>query len=136
MNFTPALIGLAAYILIWEKLPTWGTWFNAVVTRLPRPLQTLYEQWRCPFCVGFWMGLVIHAATGFWSLPTLAQLPAYWGVFALPLGWTLDALATGTLMLIGKIALDAIGLPAMKSHLMRDEFMKSFVSTPADKSAT
>ena len=136
MNFTPALIGLAAYTLIWEKLPTWGTWFNAILTRLPRPPQTLYEQWRCPFCVGFWMGLVIHAATGLWSLPTLAQLPAYWGVFALPLGWTLDALATGTLMLIGKIALDAIGLPAMKSHMMRDEFMKSFVSTPADKSAT
>ncbi len=86
MDFTPALIGLAAYILIWEKLPTWGTWFNAILKRLPAPLQTLYEQWRCPYCVGFWMALAIHAATGLWSLPALGQLPAFWGAVALPLG--------------------------------------------------
>ena len=35
------------------------------------------------------------------------------GGFVLPLGWTLDALATGTLVLIGKIALDTIGRPVI-----------------------
>jgi hypothetical protein len=48
----------------------------------------------------------------------------------------LDALATWKLKLIGKIALEAIGLPVMMGHMMHAEFMKSFVNKPADRSAT
>ena len=72
----------------------------------------------------------------FWSLPAIAQQPYFRSAFVLPLGWTLDALATGTLMLIGKIALDAIGLPVTMGHMMHEEYMKSFVNKPADRSAT
>lgn len=134
MNPTPAILGIALYILIWEKLPEWGSWFNALLNRLPRPLQTLYEQWRCPYCVGFWMGLALHGATGLWTLPALAELPAFWGPAAPWIGWGLDALATGTLMLVGKIALEAIGLPAMKGYMMKTEFMEYRQSTPAPAS--
>lgn len=125
MIFTNALIGLALYLLIWVKLPEWGGWFNAGLKRLPNPLQTLYEQWRCPYCVGFWMALALHAITGHWTIPSLADMPAYLGPIAPYIAWFLDALATGTLILIGKLTLDAIGLPAMKGHAMKAEFMKS-----------
>ena len=125
MTITNALIGLALYVLIWMKLPEWGTWFNAILKRLPAPLQTLYEQWRCPYCVGFWMALVLHALTGTWTIPGLADMPAFLGPAAQPIGWFFDALATGTLMLFGKLALDAIGLPAIKGHQLREDFMKS-----------
>jgi hypothetical protein len=125
MTITNALIGLALYLLIWEKLPHWGSWFNATLRRLPRPLQTLYEQWRCPYCVGFWMALVLHAVTGQWTLPALAELPSYLGPAAVFVGWFLDALATGTLILVGKLLVDAIGLPAIKGHVLKEEFMKT-----------
>ena len=125
MNLTPALLGIALHILIWEKLPEWGGWFNALLARLPAPLQTLYEQWRCPYCAGFWIGLALHAATGLWTLPALAELPAFWGAAAPALGWTLDALATATVILTGRIALEAVGLPAMKGFMMKGEFMKN-----------
>jgi hypothetical protein len=48
----------------------------------------------------------------------------------------LDPLATGTLVLMRPFALDAIGLPVMMAHMMHEEFMKSFVNKPANKSAT
>ena len=123
MNVTNALIGLALYLLIWEKLPTWGTWFNAGLSRLPKPLQTLYEQWRCPYCVGFWMALVLHALTGLWTLPALASMPAYLGPVTPFIAWFCDALVTGTLMLVGKLALDAIARPAIMGHQFKEEFM-------------
>jgi len=93
MDFTPAIIGLAAYLLVWEKLPTWGTWFNATLT--------------------------------------LAQMPEYWGAIGMPVSWFLDALATGTLILIGKLTLDAISLPAIKGHVQREAFMKSLADEQA-----
>ena len=126
MNIAPALLGISLYILIWEKLPEWGTWFNAGLGRLPAPLRTLYQQWRCPYCVGFWMGLALHAATGQWTLAALGELPSYWGIAAPTLGWILDALATATLIYVGKIAVDALGLPAMKAFMMKDKFARSF----------
>ncbi|WP_020591648.1 hypothetical protein [Kiloniella laminariae] len=125
MNITTALIGFAFYILIWDKLPEWGSWFNWTLQRLPKPLQSLYAQWRCPYCVGFWMALALHGATGLWTLPALADLPGFWGAAAPFVGWFFDALATATLILIFKLSLEAIGLPAMKAHSMRQEFKKS-----------
>jgi hypothetical protein len=82
------------------------------------------------------MGLVIHAANRFWPLPKFAELPYFWGAFVLAMGWTLGALASGTLILIDKFALDAIGLPVMVGHMIHEEFMKSFVNKPADRSTT
>ena len=64
MSFHLALMGISLYILIWEKLPEWGTWFNALLAKLPQPLQTLYQQWRCAYCAGFWIALALHAVTG------------------------------------------------------------------------
>ena len=128
MDLTTTLIGFSLYILFWEKLPEWGGWFNALLKKLPRPLQGLYEQWRCPYCVGFWMALALHAATGLWTLPVLENLPAFWGAAAPVVGWFFDALATGTLILICKLSLEAIGLPAMKGHMMKAEFMKGIAA--------
>lgn len=125
MNITLALVGLSLYILIWEKLPEWGTWFNRGLNRLPKALQTLYEQWRCAFCVGFWIGLVLHLVTGLWTLPALSALPGYWGSAAPVIGWFLDALATATLIYLGKFIVDAVGWPALQGYLMKQEFLKN-----------
>ena len=125
MTFEPVLIGTALHILIWEKLPEWGPWFNRLLAMLPRPLQSLYEQWHCPYCAGFWIALVLHALTGFWTIPALSALPGHLGAAAVPLGWMLDALATATLIYASVIALKAIGLPAMKAHMMKADFMKA-----------
>jgi len=125
MNFTLALMGLSIYILFWEKLPEWGTWFNWLVERLPAPLAYLYVAWRCPYCFGFWVALALHAMTGLYTLPELANMPDYMGVTAQPLAWFLDALATAPLILVGKLGIDAIAAPAIKGHAMKVEFKKS-----------
>ena len=128
MSFQLALIGISIHILVWEKLPEWGTWFNTLLAKLPGPLQTLYGQWRCAYCAGFWIALVLHAVTGFWTIPSLASLPAYWGPAAPLVGWFLDALATAALIVAGIITLRAVGLPAMKSYLMKEDFMKQIAA--------
>ncbi|MEX3011289.1 hypothetical protein [Hoeflea sp. TYP-13] len=125
MSFELVLIGISIHILVWEKLPEWGTWFNTLLGKLPQPLQTLYAQWRCAYCAGFWIALALHAATGLWTIPALASLPGYWGPLSPFVGWFLDALASAALIVAGVITLRAIGLPAMKSYLMKDDFMKT-----------
>ncbi|ATG36034.1 hypothetical protein PhaeoP23_01894 [Phaeobacter piscinae] len=124
MTFELTLMATAIHILIWEKLPEWGTWFNTFIAALPRPLSSLYEQWHCPYCAGFWIALVLHGLTGFWTIPDLASLPGYLSVTAIPIGWILDALATATMVYAAIIGLKAIGLPAMKAHMMKEDFMK------------
>ncbi len=125
MNFELVLMAVAIYILVWEKLPEWGTWFNSFIAVLPRPLRALYQQWHCPYCAGFWIALVLHGLTGFWTIPDLASLPNYLGATATPIGWGLDALASATLVYAAIISLRAIGLPAMKAHMMKEDFMKN-----------
>ncbi|MEM9104148.1 MAG: hypothetical protein AAGC96_00725 [Pseudomonadota bacterium] len=134
MSFHLALIGISIHILIWEKLPEWGTWFNALLAKLPQPLQTLYEQWRCAYCAGFWIALALHAITGFWTIPALAELPAFWGPFGPFIGWFLDALATAVLIVTGVVALRAVGLPAMEFYLKKADFMKKIAEQEAAKS--
>ena len=79
-----------------------------------------------------WRVLALHATTGVWTLPVLSELPSFWGPAAPVIGWILDALSTATLNYAGKIALDAIGLPAMKGFMMKAEFMKSFEKDAKD----
>ncbi|MHC5654445.1 hypothetical protein [Stappia sp.] len=124
MTFDAALIGAAIHLLFWEKLPHWGTWFNRLIEALPAPLRVLYKQWNCPYCAGFWIALCLHGATGLSTLPSLDDMPAYWAGFGEPLGWLLDALATATLIQLIVLLVNAIRLPAMKSVMLRDEFMK------------
>ena len=76
------LLGIAIHQLFWEHLPHWGTWFDRLLKMLPQPLQTLYEQWRCPYCAGFWIGLAVHAMTGRFLFGAFAELPSYWGQLA------------------------------------------------------
>ncbi|MFT6659742.1 MAG: hypothetical protein ACJAZW_002920 [Maritalea sp.] len=125
MNFEIVLIAAAIHILFWEKMPEWGTLFMRVIDALPGPLRTLYYDWKCPYCAGFWIALVLHGLTGLWFLPVLAEMPAYLGVIGAPLAWVLDALAVAMLVLVMIISIKAVGLPAMKAHQMRDEFMQS-----------
>lgn len=122
MEFHLALTGLALHMLIWDKLPSWwGPWFTAIIEALPAPLQTLYHQWNCSYCAGFWLALALHAATGLWTIPALAQPPAHMGIFGLPLNWFLDALATATLIYAGTMALKALGYPVLLARLRRED---------------
>ena len=133
MSFELALIGISIHILVWEKLPEWGTWFTTLLAKLPAPLQTLYGQWRCAYCAGFWIALVLHAVTGLWTIPALASLPAYWGPLAPLIGWFLDALASAVLIVSGVVALRAVGLPAMKGYLFKADFMKQTAAQEQQK---
>ncbi len=117
------LLGIALHQLFWEHLPHWGTWFGRMLKVLPSPVQTLYEQWRCPYCAGFWIGLVVHAATGRYLFDAFADLPAYWGVMAAPLAWFLDALVFAALNKLGVLTVHAIGLPALKGHQAKEAFL-------------
>ncbi len=126
MHFTLTIMGLSVYILVWEKLPEWGSWFNWLIERLPKPLGYLYEAWHCPFCFGFWIALVLHAVTGIMTIPELSTMPQYLGWMGAPIGWFLDALATATLIMFGKLCLSALAVPAIKGHQLTEEFKKSF----------
>ena len=125
MNIEPALTGLALYILIWMKLPEWGSWFNRLLEALPRPIQQLYDYWHCPYCCGFWVALLLHGLTGIWTLETLAVMAMVWGWPGMVAAWFFDALVTGTFMLFGKLLLDALGLAAIRGMQLRDELMTS-----------
>lgn len=92
---------------------------------MPRPLKSLCDQWYCPCCAGFWIALVLHALTGFWTLPGLENLPSFVGVLREPVAWTLDALAAATLIYAAILTIKAIGLPAMKAHMMKAAFLNS-----------
>lgn len=115
MNFEIPLIGLAVYFLFWDKLPNWGTWFDWILARMPRPVQYLYKSWKCAYCSGFWIALALHSATGLWFIPELATLPDYWEPAGPAIGWFLDALAAAMMIFIAKTVLDMIkrvGKPA------------------------
>ena len=125
MTIENLILGTALYFLIWEQLPHWGTWFGRILAALPTPLQTLYEQWRCPFCVGFWIGLTLHGATGRYLFPAFADLPATWGAFALPLGWFFDALCFAILNKGGVLVINAISYPAILGHQKKRDFLSA-----------
>lgn len=117
------LLGIAIHQLFWEHLPHWGTWFTRALKLLPHPLQTLYEQWRCPYCAGFWIGLAVHAATGNYLFAAFAELPEFWGRLGTPLAWFMDALVFAALNKLGVLTVHAIGLPALKGHQAKEAFL-------------
>ena len=125
MNLTLALMGLSIYILVWEKLPDWGNWFNKILDNLPKPLAYLYEAWHCPFCFGFWIALALHAITGMQTIPELINMPEYMGAAGQSIAWFLDALATATLIMFGQLCLNAIAVPAIKGYQMTMEFRQA-----------
>ena len=123
VNFELVIMGYAIYLLFWEKLPEWGTLFNRIIASLPKPLQKLYADWRCPYCSGFWIALTLHALTGLETLPALSNMPAYLGLAGLPLAWFLDALATAALVLVAHLAINALAGPAIQGHKLKAEFI-------------
>lgn len=108
MNFAIPLLGLAIYLLFWDKLPSWGTWFMWIIDHLPRPLRYLYKKWNCAYCSGFWVGLALHGIMGQWFITDLATLPSFWEPVDLYIGWFLDALGVGTVVLVMKMLLDVL----------------------------
>ena len=124
MEFEITLMGLAVYLLIWDKLPNWGSWFKTILNALPAPLQTLYSQWNCAYCSGFWIALVLHQVTGLWTLPALAEPPSYMGAIGLPINLFLDALASGTMIYVANRALLALGLPLLQAKVIREGLEK------------
>ncbi len=137
MDLTLALLGLSLHILLWEKLPDWGNWFNTIIKHLPKPLAYLYEAWRCPFCFGFWAALALHCLTGVHTLPALDAMSAAMidnlGQGAIVSSYFLDALATATLIMIGQLSLNALAVPAIKGHQMTMEFKQSFKPNSDEK---
>ncbi len=127
MNFELALMGLAIHILIWNKLPDWGTWFPKMIASLPRPLRQLYEGWQCPYCFGFWAALALHGFTGIQTLPALSSLPNL-GIVGLPIAWFLDALATATLIYFGSHTLGTLSWGAAKGYFAAQEFKASLTN--------
>ncbi|AZZ98678.1 hypothetical protein [Pseudoalteromonas sp. R3] len=122
MTLSLVLMGLSIHVLVWEKLPDWGSWFNALVERLPAPLAYLYSAWHCPYCFGFWAALILQLLTGVYTLPELTTLTESYGLAGTMIGMSLDALVTALLMMIGSLALKALALPAIKGHELTQAF--------------
>lgn len=120
MEFQIALMGLAVYLLLWDKLPNWGNWFNTIIAALPQPAQTVYRQWNCAYCSGFWIALGLHGITGLWTIPALEFPQGYMGVMGLLLNVFLDALAGGTLIYVSNMVVKALGLPIVQARIIRE----------------
>ncbi|ESP91210.1 MULTISPECIES: hypothetical protein [Pseudoalteromonas] len=125
INFSTALLGLTLHILIWEKLPDWGTWFTALIHKLPKPLAYLYEAWQCPYCFGFWIALCLHGITQQFTLPGLQVMPGVLGIAAVPIAWFLDALVTALFIYVGSLLLKALAGPALSGHQQLMAFKQS-----------
>ena len=131
MEITLILIGSAIHVLVWDKLPDWGDWFNKLISRLPGPLAYLYQAWHCAYCFGFWIALLLHAVVGVYTLPQLADMPEYLGILATPLAWFMDALVTALMMLFISLGLKAISGPALSGHKAMMEFKQSMKEADA-----
>lgn len=125
INLELALMGLALHILIWSKLPEWGTWFSKLIGLLPKPLRQLYEDWQCPYCFGFWAALALHGLTGIQTLPALFGT-SHLGLAGIIIAWFLDALATATLIYFGSHLLGTLSWGAAKGYFAAQEFKASF----------
>lgn len=123
MNIEMILLAASVHMLIWEHLPHWGTWFMALIGKLPQPLQTLYAQWHCPYCAGFWIALGLHGVTGIWTFDAFADVALRWGGAAAPMAWVFDALATALVVKLIVIAVNALAVPAINGHKAKAAFL-------------
>lgn len=123
MNIEMILLAASVHMLIWEHLPHWGTWFMQIINALPGPLQTLYAQWHCPYCAGFWIALVLHGITGTWTFDAFAQVAGRWGGVATPMAWVFDALATALLIKAIIMGFNALAGPALAGHRAKQAFL-------------
>lgn len=133
IDITAALITLSLYILVWEKLPYWGTWFNTLVGKSPRWLQTLYMQWRCAFCAAFWIALLLHLLPGLSTLTGLQAITsdATWPVHALVI--FLDSLSCATLVYVGHLLINAVLAATPRGHELRIDYARSPVPKPSNE---
>lgn len=123
MNIEMIVLAASVHILIWEHLPHWGTWFMSGIGKLPQPLQTLYGQWNCPYCAGFWIALGLHGATGVWTFDAFAEVATRWSGLAAPMAWVFDALATALVVKVIVMALNALAGPAIKGYQAKVAFV-------------
>lgn len=90
MNFALTIMTLGAWFLMAQKMSNWN-WFVKVKSWFPTPLANLWDGWAgCVFCGGFWIALLLKAATGLATVPDLNHLHPL-------LAFPLDALTTTTL---------------------------------------
>ncbi len=136
INITAPLITLSLYILIWEKLPYWGTWFNALLDRSPRWVRVLYAQWRCPFCVAFWIALLLRFLLGLSTLPDLQ-------VMASNEGWPIrilivffDCLSCATLVYIGQLLISAVLASTLRGYELRADYQRRLLLRPSSGNTT
>lgn len=122
MNFEIVLVALAIHILIWDKLPHWGSWFNRILNAMPKPVQDLYEGWRCPYCFGFWAALAGHITTQIPTLPQLVESLAPYGSIGLLAGYFFDALASAVIIQVARLSISALGWPAIKGEQASVDF--------------
>ncbi|QTL34463.1 hypothetical protein [Pseudoalteromonas viridis] len=125
MTFSLVLMGLTIHVLVWEKLPDWGTWFTKLIERLPAPLAYLYSAWHCPYCFGFWIALALQLLTGVYTLPELAALTETFALAGTIMAMSLDALVTALLIMVGSLTLRALALPAIKGFELTQTFKAS-----------
>lgn len=116
MTYENLILGVSIHMLFYQHLPYWGTWFNRILALLPRPLQTLYQQWDCPYCAGFWIGLVLHGITGNWLFPIFADLPPV-------IGWFFDGLAFAVLCKAVMLAQFALLSSAIEGRKKQQELI-------------
>jgi hypothetical protein len=108
MHYELPLLGLAIYLLFWDKLPSWGTWFNRILDKMPGFIKYLYKCWNCAYCSGFWIALALHWATGIWFIDQLQTLPSFWVPLDGVVGCFLDALAAATVIYVAKTFIDLL----------------------------
>lgn len=132
MTYQNLLLGIALHLLFYEHLPHWGTWFMKIIKALPKPLQTLYEQWRCPYCCGFWIGLALHGLTGDWLFPIFAEFASHIGVAGAVLAWFSDALVFALLTKLGVILVNALTYPALLAMVKKQEWMAAEAAKKAE----
>ncbi|MBO6792100.1 MAG: hypothetical protein JJ894_16355 [Dinoroseobacter sp.] len=123
MNWELVVLGASIFVLIWEKLPVWGTWFFRLIGILPTPVQRIYDQLNCPYCAGFWIALLLHGATGLWTFPLLADAFSSILVVGSLAAWFLDALASALLIHALVLAIRGLSYPATRAHLLSVELI-------------
>lgn len=128
INFVATLIALSVYILVWDKIPYWARGFNKLLDKSPGWVRGLYAHWRCPFCVAFWLALILYLTFG---LVTLPELSNHVGQSIKALRWLaifLDCLSCATLVYLSHLVMSALLASTLRGHEIRADYQKSIGS--------